>query len=78
MNNTEILTQIISKGGLIGSAAKFYLNDKEKTDKFILECAEQCHSKNAVNLWGEELVKEIIKYRNSEMSSIGYKNWPDH
>lgn len=77
MNNTEILTQIIRKGGLMGSVAKIYLNDKEKTDKFILECAEQCHNKNAINLWGEELTKEIIKYKNSEMSTIGYKNRPD-
>lgn len=62
MERTEILKVIIAKGGLMGAAARMYINDEQKSDGFIKECYEQCHNKSAQILWGEELVSEIEKY----------------
>lgn len=58
----DIIKRIISKGGLFGSAAKQYLNDENKTGLFIKECSEQCHVPSAKELWGEDLVTDILKY----------------
>lgn len=60
-----LLEKIISKGGLMGKAAKLYEGDKKKSEKFVIECSEQCHNKIALDLWGEELVYEIQKYVKS-------------
>jgi hypothetical protein len=57
-----LLNRIAEKGAVIGRCAKLYVNDQEKADKFIKECAQQCHRKSAKELWGEELTQEIIKY----------------
>lgn len=54
-----ILEQVISRGGLMGAAAKMYINDESKIDEFIKECSEQCHNESAKQLWGKELVSEI-------------------
>lgn len=62
MKRTDILNQIISKGGMMGAAARLYINDAEKGDGFIRECYEQCHNTPARKLWGEELVSEIERY----------------
>ncbi len=59
MNRTEILKGIIAKGGIIGAAAKMYLNDRESTDDFIRECYHQCHNASARKMWGEQLVSAI-------------------
>lgn len=67
----EILTRIISKGGLLGSCAKIYINDKVKAHQFILECSEQCHHSLIINHFGEELVADIIKYcKNSNKKMV--------
>lgn len=58
----EILNKIISKGGLIGATAKMYLHEADNADLFVKECKEQCHNQSAKNLWGDELVSEIIHY----------------
>jgi hypothetical protein len=58
----KILNVIIAKGGLMGAAARMYINDDQKSDGFIRECYEQCHNKSAQELWGKELVSEIEKY----------------
>ena len=60
--STRILLLIISKGGLYGGAAKMYINDGKEASRFITECAEQCHNKLAMELWGKELVDDIVKY----------------
>jgi len=53
---------IVNKGGLIGACAKIYSTDPQMADAFIRECKEQCHNKLAKDLWGKELVSEIIEY----------------
>jgi hypothetical protein len=62
MERKAILNEIKSKGGLYGIAVDMYINDDEKADQFIRECAEQCHNKLALVMWGEELVSDILKY----------------
>jgi len=62
----DILNGIIRKGGLMGAAAKMYINDEEKTNQFIKECSEQCHNKSAREFWGEELIKEIMEYSKNK------------
>jgi hypothetical protein len=57
-----ILNGIKAKGGLYGRAAEMYMNDDEKADQFIKECAEQCHNRLAQEMWGEELVLSIREY----------------
>jgi len=61
----NILNRIINRGGLMGAAAKLYINDEEKASQFIMECFEQCHNNSAKKIWGEELVSDIIKYANA-------------
>ncbi len=58
----QILSDIINKGGLLGSSASFYLNDCESTNKFIIECYEQCHNEFMIEYMGAELVSRITKY----------------
>lgn len=62
----EILTEIISKGGLLGTCAKLYLHDELMGHKFILECSEQCHIDFTSEYFGKELVTEIIKYSGTK------------
>ncbi|MBI2722807.1 MAG: hypothetical protein HYX39_11595 [Bacteroidetes bacterium] len=62
LTSTEILLRIISKGGLYSGAARLYIDDEKEASQFIAECAEQCHNKLALELWGEELVEDIVKY----------------
>ncbi|MBA3706088.1 MAG: hypothetical protein H0W84_09375 [Bacteroidetes bacterium] len=59
---STLLERIISKGGLMGRAAKVYAGDQEKADQFIRECAEQCHNKLAQDMWGGDLVMAIKEY----------------
>ena len=73
MERTEILNIIIAKGGLMGAAARIYINDTEKADGFIMECYGQCHNKSARELWGEELVSAIEKYVNPETKCIPFQ-----
>lgn len=40
-------------------SAAYCIYDAEKASKFIVECASQCDLPNAVNYWGEELVKKM-------------------
>lgn len=58
----DILNQIINKGAIIGRCATLCLHDQVKADKFIKECAEQCHRKSAKKLWGENLTNAILNY----------------
>jgi len=57
-----LLEKIISKGGLVGKCASFYVDDPILTDQFIRECSEQLHNKSAIDHWGKELVLEIRNY----------------
>jgi hypothetical protein len=45
-------------------------------DNFLVECFEQCHNKSLVDLWGQELVLDVIHYRleliRRPMKAIGY------
>lgn len=66
MESKRLLNRIKAKGGIYGKAAEMYINDDEKADLFIRECAEQCHNKLAKELWGEELILDIIKYNTVE------------
>ena len=58
----SILKAIISKGGLLGSCAKIYLNDEVMGHQFIIECSNQCHTVLIAEHFGSELVSEIVKY----------------
>ncbi len=62
MKTTEILTQLIAKGGLIGMCAKKYLENEALGIEFIYECYQQCHNTTAQKFWGEKLVKEIENF----------------
>jgi hypothetical protein len=64
----NIITRIISKGGIIGTVAKKYLVNEDNIDLFIFECSEQCHNKMAKDFWGEGLTKDIIDYCNQNLT----------
>ncbi len=70
MKRKAILEGIKSKGGLYARAAVMYMDDAEKGDLFIKECAEQCHNKSAQELWGEELVKAIKEYSTGTFKKL--------
>ncbi len=57
-----ILSKLIEKGGLYGSAAQLYRDNAELADAFIEECFDQCHIKSTQDFWGLNLVTEIIEY----------------
>lgn len=57
-----ILKGIKAKGGFYGRFAEMYMNDEEKADLFIKECAEQCQNKLAQKMWGEDLALAIQEY----------------
>lgn len=59
-----LLNRIVEKGGLMAACAKLYLFDMKKAGQFICECYEQCHNPRAINLWGEDLVSEIINFKH--------------
>src|SRR5437762_837916 len=59
----SILEEIRDRGGLMGSLAETYFNDEGKSEAFILYCFEQCHNKAIWDLWGKELILEIIHFR---------------
>lgn len=71
----SIMQRIISKGGIMGSAAKMYIDNAENTDKFIKECSEQCHNKTAKDLWGEQLVLDILNYSMNKMKKGQLNVW---
>lgn len=58
---SRIIQGIIHSGGLYGQIASCIQPTDE--DNFIIECFEQCHNKEANDLWGKELVMDIINYR---------------
>lgn len=70
MKRKAILEGIKAKGGLYGRAVELYMSDDEKADQFIRECAEQCHNKLAQELWGEELVSDILNYSGMKVDDI--------
>ena len=57
-----ILNQIVLKGGLLGACAALYINDEEKGDLYLRECADNCDKKLAQDLWGADLIAAIKKY----------------
>jgi hypothetical protein len=63
VNRRRILEKIVEKGGLYGSCAELYLNDRVKGSFYISECFEQCHLQSSIDHWGIELVLEIINFR---------------
>lgn len=59
----HIMLSIINSGGLYASAAKYYLGDDQLSRLFITECFEQCHHQSATELWGENLILEMTRFR---------------
>ncbi len=70
MKRKTILNGIKAKGGLYGRVAEIYLKDDADADQFIMECAEQCHNRLAQELWGEELVSEILNFSGIKVEDI--------
>jgi hypothetical protein len=70
----KILNDIISKGGLMASCAKLYLNDEVMAHQFIIECSEQCDQVLAKEYWGNELVFDIINYSKHSKTKITSNN----
>lgn len=62
MNATKILSRIIEKGGIIGKCAEIYSTDIEKADLYICECHDHINTESCLELWGNDLIKEIKKY----------------
>lgn len=59
------MRRIISKGGLMSIAANLYIDDEVKTNLFIQECFEQCHTSFMQKYFGKELVSDIIEFSNT-------------
>lgn len=55
----SIIERITLKGGVIGSCAKLYANDKDLAKRFIIELAEQTYIDDFVGFFGEALVNDI-------------------
>lgn len=66
----NIITRIIAKGGIYGLSAKNFANHEIYSGQVIVECFEQCHHKEASELWGNDLVKDIIEYRFYLLSEL--------
>lgn len=70
MDSLKIINKIIDKGGYIGACAKMYINDEEKTSRFLKECYGQFHTPLAKNYWGEELINEITEYLETNENQV--------
>lgn len=62
MKKSEIIKRIADCGGLYGQIASKSINP-ENADNFIIECFDQCHNASVQELWGIELLLEILNYR---------------
>jgi hypothetical protein len=58
----KIMNGLINKKGIMGAAAKLYVNDEKKARQFIKECGEQTHNERAKLYWGEKLVNQINQF----------------
>jgi hypothetical protein len=58
----KIMEGIISKQGVMGTVAKMYVNDRDKSIDFIKDCGEQIHNEGAKKYWGTELINEIEQF----------------
>lgn len=64
MNNREhIVEKIKDCGGIYGHVAANYIITPLAADQLIEQCFEQCHTAMAQEIWGNELIAEIIQYR---------------
>ncbi len=59
----SILDRIICNGGLIGTTAEYFRDNDEISDKFIMECYDQKDTILAREIWGSDLINDIILYR---------------
>ncbi len=57
----QIIDGIIRSGGLYGQIAS-RLSVAQQSE-FIVECFEQCHNRTVYDLWGGQLIMDIISYR---------------
>lgn len=60
--STEILKQMQHKKGMYGSIARLYVNDPEKSHDFLRECFQQFHCPMALEIFGEDLMQQIVEY----------------
>jgi len=59
-----LLCKIAEKGGIYGAVAKLYAGTDEKVaHRFVMECYHQVHTPGANDMWGPELIAEIIDYK---------------
>lgn len=56
------LEKIIVMGTFLGKCAETFRNNKDQALEFLADCAEQCQHTNIKELWGEELVTEILQF----------------
>ena len=75
METNSLLLRIIEKGAVMGRLAKLYENDKVKADLFIKKCAKECHRKSAKNLWGGELISDILEYSKPKINNKHLVNY---
>ena len=59
---TELLQEIVNKGGLIGQCGRHFLNNEELAAKFIIACSVQCQYKVTFEKWGKKLENKIKNF----------------
>lgn len=70
----HILDEIISKGGLLAISANFCKGNEELTDKFILECYDQRRTGLAKEIWGNDLINQIVSCaKKMKLKKVSYK-----
>lgn len=65
---TEILENVIAKGGLFGICAKHYINNEQYATRYIIELSEQCHIQNMKEFLGRTLRNDILAFSRHHQS----------
>jgi hypothetical protein len=63
MKATQIVKQIIDKGGVIGKCATAYKDDEILAGLYIGEMQQQVQHSSIRNLWGDALVKQVETFK---------------
>lgn len=58
----KLLNRIIERGTLWAAITKQVIENKYDANQFLIECYEQCKGTSLQQLWGIELIDDIIDY----------------
>ncbi|HEY1039093.1 MAG TPA: hypothetical protein VGF30_06785 [Bacteroidia bacterium] len=59
----NIIERLVEIGGAFGRMIKDHCDDEANVHLIILDCASQCTSPEALDLFGEDLIIDMLQYK---------------